>query len=159
MPGFAMATTRPKTIGRVTPIEDKLIAGRPRKLAPPDAAQVIRQACATGASKVGVAAALGCNPAILDRWLDEDPALKEAFTFGREIERQTLHNVLYTAATGGADKGALIAAMFLLKARHGYVEGQQEGQANRVSITFNIPAAQPLESFMTVENDTTSTRT
>jgi hypothetical protein len=151
--------TRPKTPGRVTPIEDKITAGRPRKVAPADAADVIRQACATGASKVGVAMALGCDFSVLSRWLDEDSTLQAAFAEGRETERKTLHNVLYSAAISGTDKGALIAAMFLLKARHGYQEGQQEGQANRVSVTFNIPAAQPLDQFMVIENDTGNNRT
>ena len=97
--------------------------------------------------------ALGCNTNVLDRWMHEDPALKQAFDEGRETERKTLHNVLFEAATKGTGKEALIAAMFLLKARHGYVEGQQESQANRVSVTFNIPAAQPLENFMVIDHD------
>lgn len=149
-----MATQRPKTAGRVIPLEDKLTEGRPRKLAPPDAADVIRKVCATGSNKRGVAMALGCDITVLDRWMDEAPELKQAFDEGREKERQTLHNVLYDAATTGTGKEALIAAMFLLKARHGYQEGAQDGQANRVSVTFNIPAAQPLDKYMVIENDT-----
>jgi len=97
--------------------------------------------------------ALGCNDSTLVRWLDEFPELNEAFSEGREKERQTLHNVLYEAATTGGDKNALVAAMFLLKARHGYIEGQQESQANRVSINFAIPGAMPLDKFMVIEDD------
>jgi hypothetical protein len=147
-----MANT-PKTRGGVKALEDKLAAGRPRKVAPPDAAEIIRRACATGASKKGVAMALGTNDRVLDRWLDEDPELKDAFDQGREKERQTLHSVVYDLATSGQGKDSLIAAFFLLKARHGYQEGQQESQANRVSINFQIPAATPLAQFMTVENE------
>ena len=144
--------TRPKTPGRVVPIEDKKPGGRPRKLAPPDAAEVIRAATATGASKVGTAMALAVSVDVLNRWLDESPALAEAFAQGREKERQTLHNVLYTVATkANADKDSLIASMFLLKARHGYQEGQQENQSNKVSITFNLPGALQPEQF-TIEN-------
>ena len=80
--------------------------GRLPKQAPPDAAEVIRQACATGASKVGVAMALGVNSDVLARWLDEHPDLKEAFTQGRETERKTLHNVLYESAVSGNGKYA-----------------------------------------------------
>ena len=72
---------------------------------------------------------------------------------GREKERQTLHDVLTNAAKGGN----IVSAIFLLKARHGYVEGQQENQANRVSVTFNIPGATPLDKFnntMVIDNDT-----
>lgn len=145
---------KPKSPGRVKAPEDKLKEGRPRKIAPPDAAEVIRNACATGANRIGVAMALGCSTDVLVRWMDEDPELKQAFEQGRETERKTLHNVLYECATKGTGKDALIAAMFLLKARHGYQEGQQEGQANRVSVTFNIPAAQPLDQFLVIDHDT-----
>ncbi len=153
-----MATVRPKTPGRVKAVDEKSTSGRPRKEPPPNAAEVIRNACATGASKVGVALALGTSMDVLVRWLDEQPDLKEAFTQGREKERQTLHNVLYESAIGGNGKDSLIASMFLLKSRHGYQEGQQESQANRVSVTFNIPAATPLNQFMTVENEPTRTQ-
>lgn len=139
--------------GRVKDESEKLVIGRPRKQPPDDAAEVIRHACATGANKLGVAIALGVSGDVLNRWLDENTDLKEAFDQGREKERQTLHNVLYDCAVGGNGKDSLIASMFLLKARHGYVEGQQESQANRVSLTFNIPAAQPLEKFMVIDND------
>lgn len=92
--------------------------------------------------------ALGTSADVLARWLDEHPELKSAFDEGREKERASLHNVLYEAAMAGA----VVPALFLLKARHGYQEGQQDGQANRVSVTFNIPGAQPLEKFMVIEN-------
>lgn len=127
--------------------------GKPRKEPPKDALTVIKQATATGASKRGVAMALGAHVETLNKWLDESPELKEAFEQGRETERQTLHNVLYDCAVGGQGKDSLIAAMFLLKARHGYREGEQATEANRVSVTFNIPAAMPLDKFTVIENE------
>ena len=139
--------------GRVKHPDEKLIAGRPLKVCPPDALQVITAACAGGATKTGVAMALGCSNVVLERWLHEQPELKEALIQGREKERQTLHDVLTNAAKGGN----IVSAIFLLKARHGYVEGQQENQANRVSVTFNIPGATPLDKFnntMVIDNDT-----
>ncbi len=147
--------SKPKTPGRVKPLDQKLADGRPRKVAPPDAARVIRKACATGATKRGVAMALGCSDTVLDRWLDEDPVLKQAFDEGRETERQTLHNVLYDCAVGGQGKDSLIAAMFLLKCRHaGYNDsGNATEQGNKVSVTFNIPAAQPLDQFMVINDE------
>jgi hypothetical protein len=88
--------------------------------------------------------ALGCCLDVLIRWLDKFPELKEAFAEGREIERSALHGKLFEAAMNGA----VVPALFLLKSRHGYREGEQEGQANRVSVTFNIPGALPLESYV-----------
>ena len=80
--------SRPKTPGRVVPVEEKKTAGAPRKVAPPDAADVIREAAATGASKRGIAMALACDLTVLNRWIDESPELAEAFANGREKERQ-----------------------------------------------------------------------
>jgi hypothetical protein len=130
------------------------VIGRPRKLAPPDAAPRIEKAAADGASMGGIATTLGIDQEILRRWIDEDPALKEAIDRGREAERHVLHSGLVQAA----HSGNIVAAMFLLKARHGYREGDQGDTANRVSITFNLPGALKPEQFMTVENDP-STRT
>ena len=81
---------------------------------------------------------------------EEDPVLRQAFDRGRETERHTLHNVLYRAAT---ELGNTTAAMFLLKARHGYREGDQGEQANRVQITFTLPGAMQPEQFTIQAND------
>src|SRR5438045_3199725 len=113
------------------------------KLPPANVAQRIEQLAASGHSLVGVAR--GCNTSAdtLRRWVDEDPALAEALARGRESERFELHNILYRAAK----RGNVIAAMFLLKARHGYREGDQGGEANRVSIVFQLPGALTPEQF------------
>ncbi len=124
-------------------------AGRKRKAAPESvpSAKFIENLAADGRSVVGVAAALGTSKDRLRRWLDEDPALLDAFERGRERERYNLHNKLYRAAM----RGNIVAAMFLLKARHGYREGDQSGEANRVSITFALPGALTPEQF-TIEH-------
>lgn len=132
----------------------------PRKHPPPDAAERIRALAADGWSVRGIAAHLGVSQDTMrDKWFDEQPELREAMELGREDERHTLHNRLYRLATEGTGKDAAIAAMFLLKARHGYREGDQQEQANRVAITFNVPAAMPLADFMTVDNEPASNRT
>jgi lambda repressor-like predicted transcriptional regulator len=95
--------------------------GRAPKVPPANAARRIAALAASGHSVIGIARGLGTSPDTLRRWLDEDPALAEALAHGREAERLTLHNALYRAAR----KGNIIAAMFLLKARHGYREGDQ----------------------------------
>jgi len=76
--------------------------------------------------------------------------ISRALDQGREKERHTLHNVLYTAAT---ESGNTTAAMFLLKARHGYREGDQNEQANRVNIVFQLPGAMKLDQFKVIQND------
>lgn len=122
--------------------------GRPRKAAPPDAATIIQAAAAEGFTQIGIAMLMGVNVDVLKRWMDDDPDLKQAFTFGRETERRTLHNVLYRAATEGTGKDALIASMFLLKSRHGYKEGEAtDGQNSRVQIEIKLPGALTPEQY------------
>ena len=118
--------------------------GRPAKGPPANAAARIAALAATGHTVVGIAKALKTSNNTLRRWMDEDPMLADAFAQGREVERYRLHNVLYRAATR---KGNIVAAMFLLKARHGYKEGDQSDAAHKVSINFTLPAALPPEQF------------
>ena len=41
-----------------------------------------------------------------------------------------------------------VNAMFLLKSRHGYREGDPGEQGNRLNIVFNLPGAMTREDFM-----------
>jgi hypothetical protein len=102
----------------------------------------------TGFTKRGIARHFQVTEPTLNRWFDEDETLHDAFLQGRESERQALHNVLYKLAVEEKDK---VSAMFLLKARHGYREGDQQEQANRVSITFNLPGALSADQYKTIE--------
>jgi hypothetical protein len=102
----------------------------------------------TGFSKRGIARHFQVSEQTLNRWFDEDETLQEAFIQGRESERQALHNVLYKLAVEEKDK---VSAMFLLKARHGYREGDQAEQSNKVSITFNLPGAMSADQYKTIE--------
>lgn len=119
--------------------------GRPPKPIPTGAAKDIEAWAADGFSVLGIAKRLGTTPETLNLWFDREPALKQAFANGREAERWSLHNMLFKQAM---DKGNATAAMFLLKARHGYREGDQGEQGNRVSINFTLPGALPLAQFV-----------
>lgn len=128
------------------PITDRPLKRRGRKpVTPPrDAADRIRALAADGFSVVGIADGLGVGKDQLASWLDRDADLKEAFDQGREQERRSLHNQLYRLAM---EKDHAPSAMFLLKARHAYVEGDQGDQANRTSVTINLPGAMTLQQF------------
>lgn len=134
----------------MTEIVKKPIGRRPKK-PPKDAAQRIYTAAATGASQKSMAIALGCAHDTLQRWLDENQELRDALDAGRESERQTLHNRVFDIATNGEGRDSLLAAFFLLKSRHGYREGDQEAQANRVSINFQLPGAQPFDPSKVID--------
>lgn len=123
--------------------------GRRPKQPPKAAAEVIRKAAADGANRVGIGMALGVSYKVLQRWLDEREDLREALEEGKESERKVLHGVLRKAA----EDGNIVAAMYLLKARHeGYLEGAATTQPNRVSINFQLPGAMPFNPEMVIEN-------
>lgn len=109
-----------------------------------DAADRIRALAADGFTVQGVAQRLGTSRETMSRWLDERPDLREAFDQGRENERFALHNMLYRQAI---EQGNATAAMFLLKARHGYREGDQSEHGNRVNVTITLPGAMTLQQF------------
>jgi hypothetical protein len=102
----------------------------------------------TGFSKQGIARHYSVSLATFNRWLEEDEMLSQAFAVGRDMERQSLHNMLYKQAI---EKGNAIAAMFLLKSRHGYREGDQAEQSNRIAITFNLPGAMSPDQYKMIE--------
>ncbi len=114
---------------------------------PQSVAAETRTLAATGFSIRGIAAHFGVSVTVFDRWLDESEELRECMNSGREDERLSLHNALYRKAMNGDGP----AAMFLLKARHGYREGDQSEQGNKVSITFNLPGAMTADQYKTLE--------
>jgi hypothetical protein len=125
------------------------MTGRPRKEPPPDAALRIRELASEGHSQIGIANMLGVSEETLRRWMRELPELKEQYDLGRERERLVLTNVLYQKALAGD----AISAMFLLKSRHGYKEGEHpEASGGRVNITFQLPGALPLSALPVIEH-------
>ena len=105
---------------------------------PPKSVAAETQAlAATGHSKRGIASYFGVSYEIFERWMDDDAELRECFANGRENERLQLHAALFNKAM----KGDGPSAMFLLKSRHGYREGDQSEQSNKVQITFNFRTA------------------
>ena len=124
--------------------------GRPPKLPPAGAAERIRALSAEGHSTVGIAQQLGVGRKTLDKWRAEFPDLDEAYRDGVERERHELHSGLVAKAKAGN----IVAAMFLLKARHGYREGDQSDQAGRVSVTIALPGAMTLQQFTAIGKET-----
>ncbi|MEW9570852.1 hypothetical protein ABQJ54_03755 [Rhodanobacter sp. Si-c] len=110
---------------------------------PRNAEARIRAWAGEGATQKGIARSLGVSDETLTAWMDRHPELRAAMDEGREAEHKVLHNALFRAA----EKGNVTAAIFLLKTRHGYREGDQTGIANKVSVTFNVPGAMSLDQF------------
>lgn len=137
------------------PITDRPLekAGRKPIDPPADAAELVHALAADGWSVIGVAHRMGVGKDAFNRWLEERPDLKDAFDQGREAERYALHNFLYRQAM---EKGNASAAMFLLKARHGYREGDQSDQASSVNVTIALPGAMTLQQFTSLGKKETS---
>lgn len=109
---------------------------------PKDAAKRIRLWASQATGKRAIAQRFGIGHKRLEDWFEEHPDLQAAWDEGIEIE----HQMLYQALLKHLDKTP-VPAIFLLKARHGYREGDQTEIANRVSVTFTLPGALPLADF------------
>ena len=95
-----------------------------------------------GADIRSIAKALGCTDKILMRWREENEELEVALQNGRAFEHDQLVGKLMDVAINGKGKEAITAAIFLLKARHGYNENATQDQAGpQVNITFELPGS------------------
>lgn len=116
-----------------------------RKKPKANTAQVVEELASQGHSILNISRALGISKELFYVWREQYPDIETALQHGKEKERHDLHNALYQSAM----KGNVTSAIFLLKARHGYREGDQSDLANKVAITFNLPAAsQNVDDYM-----------
>ena len=105
----------------------------------------VRNLAAMGNSLRTIAEELGIRWGTFLRRRKEDDLLEEAIQAGRGEEESALVGRLYQTATEGKGKEAITAAIFLLKARHGYREGEPlDRGVTQVGVIVNIPA--PLDS-------------
>ena len=117
--------------------------GRPPKKLPPGALDVIREAAANGVAETKLAKMLKMDFSTWRRIREEDPAAKRVWEEAKAIERDVLAGRLFAVATNEEHPQAVTAAIFLLKARHGYrdVGAVEAGDGGpRVNLTFNLPA-------------------
>lgn len=129
--------------------------GGQRKKPPAKAAALILELASSGYTKKGIAYRLGCKLEVFNRWLSEQEDLQTAFDEGREREHKALFTMVYEKAMAGDT----VSALFLLKTRHGYREGDQSDQANRVSINFTLPGALKPEQYIVEQSKNGITET
>lgn len=123
----------------------KMLGGAKKPLEPPkNAAELIQKACENGCTILQIANALDVSMQTLRRWREERPDIEQAFQQGRAIEHDRLVGALFEQAV---NKSNTTAAIFLLKARHGYVEGVPLVQ-NSVSVNFTLPGAMTPEQYV-----------
>lgn len=93
--------------------------GRPKRTLNPQDYDVIREMLERHLSWTQISKGLRMDYTVLRRLRDEDETLKRLADEILEVERVALHNTLFDEATKSRN---IIAAMFLLKCRHGYRE-------------------------------------
>jgi hypothetical protein len=87
-----------------------------------------------------------------DTWLrikTENEEAKQALEAARAIEKDQLVGMLFEKAM----KGDSTAAMFLLKTRHGYLEGKQHVSANQVNVQITLPGAKDESQYLKEVNE------
>ncbi|NBC05543.1 MAG: hypothetical protein GVY20_17810 [Bacteroidetes bacterium] len=113
----------------------------------------IRRLAKRGVKETDICKALGISFPTWARLKEEDEKAIEVFEEARKVEEDMLVGVLYDAAVN--DKN-LTAAMFLLKARHGYKEGAEQVNANQVNVKIQMPGAMDSNEYkklVEVQND------
>ncbi len=93
---------------------------------------------------------LGYSRRTLSRLLEEDERARESWEEGRGIEHQALVGALFQAATKGNGQSSVVAAIFLLKARHGYRENAPLEVEHNVRVTVELPAALSADQYRRV---------
>lgn len=111
----------------------------------------ISRLASRGVNEVDIVKALGISYPAWLRIKDEDEKARQALDEARRKEEAELVGVLYEAAVNEKN---LTAAMFLLKARHGYKEGSERVQANQVNVKITLPGAKdPVQYLKEVDNE------
>lgn len=105
---------------------------------------MVEELAARGVSETTIAKALSMGKDAFRGAKRRDPAVQEALDRGRAIEHDRLVGKLFDTAM----EGNVVAGIFLLKARHGYREGEPvEGGSNNVQVNINLPAALSPEEY------------
>lgn len=110
--------------------------------------KIIEELSARGVAEATIAKALRMGKDAFRAAKRRDPAVQEAIDRGRAVEHDRLVGVLHEQAMAGQ----YVPAMFLLKARHGYREGDAFEANVNVSIgtggVLLLPTKQSVEEFL-----------
>jgi len=121
------------------------MAGRPFEKLPPGARDHLERMAENGLlSESAAATALGMPLHQFQRVIANHPASKKIWDTAMSIERDKLLDALYDKARSGDVK----ASQTLLAVRHGLSEKAPQGASERVSITFQLPAAMDTEKYL-----------
>ncbi|MBC7285693.1 hypothetical protein [Hoeflea sp.] len=108
--------------------------------------KMIEELAARGVAEATMAKALRMGKDAFRAAKRRDPAVQEAIDRGRAVEHDKLVGILH----GLAMAGQYVPAMFLLKSRHGYREGEQVGVNVNIDTggVLVVPQRQSVEDFL-----------
>lgn len=107
--------------------------------------ELVREACADGATVGNICAVLGISDWTFRHWKDKYPDFAEAVKAGRQIEHDRLVNKLVEMALNGN----VSCLIYCLKARHGLLDNQVNNVVeNKVAITFQLPDAMRPDDYL-----------
>lgn len=135
------------TEDEISEVKRKAIMSRWKDKTKPNAAtcELVREACADGATVGNICAVLGISDWTFRAWRDKYPDFAEAVKAGRSIEHDRLVNKLVSMALSGN----VACLIYALKARHGMLDNQVNHVAeNKVSINFTLPDALKPDDYL-----------
>ncbi len=107
--------------------------------------ELIRDACADGATVANICHVLNIVEDTFYRWKDTYPEFAKAVKEGRRIEHDRLVNKLVEMALSGS----VPCLIYALKARHGLLDNVVNNVIeNKVAITFQLPDAMRPEDYL-----------
>jgi len=111
----------------------------------PATLELVKHACADGATVANICHCLGISEDTFYRWKDTVPEFGRAVKEGRRIEHDRLVNKLVEMALNGN----VSCLIYCLKARHGLLDNQVNNVIeNKVAITFQLPDAMKPEQYL-----------
>jgi hypothetical protein len=123
--------------------------GRPLKLPPKNAVEIILDIASRGCSEASIAHALHVDFQTWQRFRVDHPELKEAYEKARAREHDALVGVLFEKALAGDT----VSALFLLKTRHGYRDNSTIIEDNRsVKIGVMLPQSLNADQYRQIIN-------
>lgn len=126
------------------------MVGRRALTLPPNGLEIIRDMAANGHTEQSISYALGMARDALTKLKARDKTgeIEQALYEGRQREHDSLRAALFRKATAGEGKESIIAAIFLLKTRHGYVEPREPFPVGpSVNIEIKVPGSLKPEDY------------
>lgn len=128
---------------RHAPVITRAEDGTGKVTVSPNGLILIEAMARDGFSMVSIAKALRIDQVTLRQIRRRDPAVQEALDLGLAANERELVNLLMQQARDGQ----VVPAIFLLKAKHGFREGEQR-EPPVPNITINLPGAMSPDDYM-----------